>query len=121
VATVRVRVSPSRHAFTVTRLAAGSRTTSATSPTRPSNANVALFVVNVDGSGLRRITPWGFSDDDGSWSPDGTKIAFEHFGALYMVHPNGTGLTKVRLAIGEKSFAGDLRGRPERWRCLPWC
>ena len=37
----------------------------------------ANFVVIVDGSGLRRITPWGFCDDDGSWSPDGSLIAFE--------------------------------------------
>src|SRR5512132_2974040 len=28
-------------------------------PSRPAKANVALFVIKVDGTGLRRITPWG--------------------------------------------------------------
>jgi Tol biopolymer transport system component len=57
----------------------------------------ALYVVNVDGGGLRQITPGGFCDDDGSWSPDGTKIVFEHFGSLYTVRPDGTGLRKLPL------------------------
>src|SRR5207253_6419876 len=67
----------------------------------------ALYVVNVDGSDLRRITPWGFCDDDGSWSPDGTKIAFEHRGSLFVVHPDGTSLAKIPLATNSRSFAGD--------------
>ena len=60
----------------------------------------ALYVVNVDGSGLHRITPWRFCDDDGSWSPDGTKIVFEHFGSLYTVHPDGSGLRRISLRTG---------------------
>src|SRR5919109_664249 len=56
----------------------------------------ALYVVNVDGSGLHQITPGGFCDDDGSWSPDGSEIAFEHdsgrSSSLVVVHPDGTGL-----------------------------
>jgi Tol biopolymer transport system component len=68
-----------------------------TDPNGPRGRNQALFVVNVNGSGLRRITPWGFSDDDGSWSPDGTEIVFEHFGSLFVVHPDGTGLLKIPL------------------------
>jgi Tol biopolymer transport system component len=73
----------------------------------------ALFVVNVDGSGLHQITPGGFSDDDGSWSPDGTKIAFEHSGALFVVRPDGTGLAKIPLAIGSHSPAGDFSWSPD--------
>jgi TolB protein len=37
----------------------------------------ALFVVNLDGSDLRRITSSELQPGDGTWSPDGTKIAFE--------------------------------------------
>jgi Tol biopolymer transport system component len=68
-----------------------------TDPNGPPGKNQALFVVNVNGTGLHRITPWGFSDDDGSWSPDGTKIVFEHFASVYSVHPDGTGLVKIPL------------------------
>jgi Tol biopolymer transport system component len=72
----------------------------------------ALYVVNVDGSGLRRITPWGFCDDDGSWSPDGSEIVFEHFGTPWVVHPDG-GMKKIHLA-GSPSFlgAGDYSWSP---------
>jgi len=82
-------------------------------PSRPANANSALFLVNIDGTGLRRITPWGFSDDTGSWSPDGTRIAFEHFGSLFVVHPDGTGLERIPLAISYRSFAGDPVWSPD--------
>jgi Tol biopolymer transport system component len=36
-----------------------------------------LDVVNVDGSGLRRITTWSVDPGDATWSPDGTRIVFE--------------------------------------------
>ncbi|HEY6836037.1 MAG TPA: hypothetical protein VI142_06150 [Gaiellaceae bacterium] len=85
----------------------------------------ALYVVNVDGSGLHRITPWGFCDDDGSWSPDGTEIAFEqgsvqlgngrfvHGGSLFVVHPDGTGMRKIPLATDSRTFAGDVSWSPD--------
>lgn len=74
----------------------------------------ALYVVNVDGSGLHRITPWGFCDDDGSWSPDGTEIAFaKPDGSIFVVHPDGTGLTKIPLATKSRSFAGDISWSPD--------
>lgn len=76
-----------------------------TDPNGPPGNNRALFVVNVDGSELHRITPWGFSDDDGNWSPDGTTIVFEHFGSLYTVHPDGSGLSKLSLKTGRSTTA----------------
>lgn len=88
-------------------------------PTRPSNSpNSALFVVNTDGTDLHRITPWGFSDDDGSWSPDGTEIAFEHNRALFVVHPDGSCLTKVALATTPGSSAGDFSWSPDGTKIL---
>ena len=87
-------------------------------PNRPASANSALFVVDVDGGGVRRITPWGYSDNQGSWSPDGTKIAFEHLGSLFVVHPDGTGLAKIPLAIGSRSRAGDFAWSPDGSRIV---
>lgn len=77
-------------------------------PGTPCEGDSALFVVAVDGGGVQRITPWGYSDNQGSWSPDGAKIAFEHLGSLFVVHPDGTGLAKIPLAISSRSRAGDF-------------
>jgi Tol biopolymer transport system component len=73
----------------------------------------ALFVVNIDGSELHRITPYSFCDDDGSWSPDGTEIAFEHRGSMWVVHPDGGDLAKIPLAIPGGSGAGDFVWSPD--------
>jgi TolB protein len=78
----------------------------------------ALYVVNVDGSGLRRITPWGFCDDDGGWSPDGSKIVFEHRGSLYTVHPDGTRLRKISLQIRGEFSAFDAGWSPDGMRIV---
>ncbi len=84
-------------------------------PTRPAKANVALFVVNLDGTGLLRITPWGLAGYCfcGSWSPDGTTILFGGRGSLYVVHPDGTGLAKIPLATGGFSRAFDPGWSPD--------
>jgi Tol biopolymer transport system component len=76
----------------------------------------ALYVVNVDGSGLHRITPWGFCDDDGSWSPDGMKIAFasgERLGKIYVVHPDGRGLMQIPIAVSGETGFGDVSWSPD--------
>jgi Tol biopolymer transport system component len=72
-------------------------------PTRPSMANQALFVVNVDGTGLHRITPWSAGLDvslgpiGGSWSPDGTKILYGDRTSLFLVNPDGSDRMKLPL------------------------
>ncbi|MBA3703150.1 MAG: PD40 domain-containing protein [Rubrobacteraceae bacterium] len=61
----------------------------------------SLYVVNVDGTGLHRITPPGI--DVGAtarWSPDGKEIVFagspiEPQGSIRGVQPDGTGLREV--------------------------
>lgn len=42
----------------------------------PQGCLAAVFVVDVDGSHLKRITPWGFQTGINDWSPDGKRIAF---------------------------------------------
>jgi Tol biopolymer transport system component len=78
---------------------------SRTDPSRPAEANVALFVVNVDGTGQRRITPWGlpFFEDAGRWSPDGNTILFDDQKSLYVVHPDASGMAKIPLVT--RSFS----------------
>ena len=63
----------------------------------------AVFDVNADGTGLRRITPWGAAFLGQSWSPNGGWILFQRpYGRLYVVHPNGTALHEIplRLPVG---------------------
>jgi TolB protein len=62
----------------------------------------AIFVIKIDGSRLRRITPRDFAQGStGSWSPNGRWILFRgRRGKLYIVHPNGRGLRRVVLHDG---------------------
>jgi Tol biopolymer transport system component len=66
--------------------------------------NAGLYVINSDGSGLRRIWPRGaVIEGTGpvahapAWSPDGRRIAFVKgddlfTGSIYSIRPNGRGL-----------------------------
>jgi TolB protein len=60
----------------------------------------ALFVVGADGTGLRRITPWGTAFLGQDWSSDGRWIVFQKpFGRLCLVHPDGTALHTVPVTL----------------------
>jgi TolB protein len=66
----------------------------------------AVFVINANGSGLRRVTPYKLRAGDGpDWSPDGSQILFrspenEDFldCDIWTIHPDGTGLRRVTHA-----------------------
>jgi Tol biopolymer transport system component len=71
-----------------------------------------LYVVNADGSGLRRLTkgdgPLG--ERAPSWSPDGEKIAFERFGLPRSAHTIDMDGTNERLLLrgaGEPAWSPD--------------
>jgi TolB protein len=61
----------------------------------------AMFVINADGTGLKRLTPWAENaGDNPDWSPDGKWILFhthnEEPGAQYfLIHPDGTGRRQI--------------------------
>jgi dipeptidyl aminopeptidase/acylaminoacyl peptidase len=60
----------------------------------------SLYVVNVDGTSLKRITPPGMGVGSARWSPDGNWIVLsgsttESEGPIRVVRPDGTGLRKV--------------------------
>jgi Tol biopolymer transport system component len=72
----------------------------------------AVFVADADGTDAHRITPWNVTYR-AEWSPDGEWIAYDFDSSgygdppdLYVVHPDGTGRTKVTSnEDGKMSFA----------------
>jgi Tol biopolymer transport system component len=74
----------------------------------------ALFVVGVDGTRARRITPWGAAFLDQAWSPDGQWIVFQRpYGRLFLVHPDGTGLHEVPIDLPAGSGASEPSWSPD--------
>ena len=61
------------------------------------NGTFALFVVDTDGSGLTRLTPWKLNADGASWSPDGERIVFGADGTLHTVRPDGSDITPIEM------------------------
>jgi TolB protein len=65
------------------------------------DAEAAVFTINVDGSGLKQLTPWKLRCGDPDWSPDGsTVICTTHpagdfdvgQGEIYAMRPDGSEL-----------------------------
>jgi Tol biopolymer transport system component len=61
----------------------------------------ALFTIRIDGSGLRRLTPWSNGAGDADWSPSGKKLVFEAnpnnrcHGDVYTVDSDGQHLKNI--------------------------
>jgi TolB protein len=51
-----------------------------------------IYVVNADGSGMRRLIQEGQYPD---WSPDGRRIAYSLRGDIYVAAADGTGARSV--------------------------
>jgi TolB protein len=69
----------------------------------PSERARSIFVSNIDGSGIRRVTPSRLiAGDHPDWSPDGKWILFRSNvelenkqSQIYLVHPDGSGLKQL--------------------------
>ncbi len=72
-----------------------------------SSETAALFVVGLDGAGLRRLTSFAIHAGDADWSPDGKRIVFEAYpsgpyGDVYVIGANGRNLRNLtRDATGQ--------------------
>ena len=90
--------------------------------------NGPLFVVNVDGSGLRQLTQ--ITGNQPSWSPDGTRIAFvgarpfpefsSRFGPatrsdIFTVGADGSDLQRLTGPPTEEGFFGYPAGQLPTW------
>ena len=93
---------------------------------RGSGNNTDLYVIRLDGSGLRRITTGVPRDDTPHWSPGGKLIVFGRgrgeVSSIYTVRPNGTGLRRLtkKRYDGTPSWSPDGRkivfsGRGDIW------
>jgi Tol biopolymer transport system component len=69
-------------------------------------SSIGLFVVNANGTHLRRITPPGTliqDGNDGDWSPRGNEIVFSRHvtaaqrGSIWVIRSNGRGLRKIHV------------------------
>jgi TolB protein len=68
---------------------------------KPRNGS-AIYVLDADGSDLRRITPMRLNAGNPDWSPDGKRIVFnssyegQAAVEIYTVKPDGSGLRRLR-------------------------
>jgi TolB protein len=91
------------------------------SPLSRPRFGLALFVMNVDGTGVHRVTPWSLhAGDNPDWAPDSSRILFrsnvdvnDQRSQFYTVRPDGTGLTQLthfpftRRRLFSASFSPD--------------
>jgi Tol biopolymer transport system component len=79
-----------------------------------------LWVARADGHGAHPVTPSGWLVGRHTWSPGGTRLAFERNfrnsggGALYTVRPDGSGLKRLLttpLGLGLSSGAWSPNGK----------
>jgi len=70
----------------------------------------AIFTQRLDGSGLRRLTPWRIDASQPDWSPNGRWIAFrtheqsETKGNIALVHPDGTKFHRITHGGGKHKW-----------------
>jgi len=64
-----------------------------------------IFAVNVDGSGLVKLTSEAAGDLSPRWSPDGEQIAFSRTGSLYVMDSDGSNVKQITEAEPEANAA----------------
>ena len=75
------------------------------------NLNYEIYLVDSDGSNLRRLTTTDAAEDHPSWSPDGSKIMFDAdydadgFYEIYHIQPDGANLVRLTESQSNDQFA----------------
>jgi TolB protein len=70
----------------------------------------AIFTIRLDGSKLKRVTPWRVDASQPDWSPNGRWIVFrtqkdaDTKGNIALVHPDGTGLHRITHGHGKHKW-----------------
>jgi TolB protein len=94
----------------------GTQVTFAAHDRSGSRFDTAVYVVNADGSDLRRITPPGVGGLSAQWSPDGERIAFTvgeriaftggccGLPSVWTIRPDGSGLREVARPANHGGF-----------------
>ena len=71
------------------------------------DGNSEIYIMNVDGSGLRRITNHPMIDTTPTWSPSGTQLAFTSdrggVQSIYIVGVDGLGLRRVTFENSDRA------------------
>jgi TolB protein len=75
------------------------------------NLKYELYVMNIDGSNLQRLTTTDAAEDHPAWSPDSSKIIFDadydgdDFFEIYTIRPDGSELTRLTFNAANDQFA----------------
>lgn len=70
-----------------------------------------IYLMDIDGSSLRRLTDTDAAEDHPAWSPDGSKILFDAdydgdgFYEIYTLNLDGSGLTRLTTGESNDQFA----------------